>query len=742
MIDLDNSCIFVRLHWLIFKLKKMKASKFLLILIVAFFIVQGILFSTVYGQKSESKVIDKIKTTSPDSLAAMLELVNKQVMSEPIIANKRLKALYRRFEELDDKEKMLETLDFLSSNYYYLAEMDSCLLMLRVAKSMLPLVENVDIDFRVFNQFGAMFTRIQQYDSASFYLEKAKELVDEVDGVMFKASLYNNLGALSSARGKYQESFTEFLKARDYSEEAGDFQSVAILDNNFGRISQAVDDYEGSIAYFESAIEINKTLGDLFNLSMNYNNLGISFSNIGRLEEALEVYQKALSINVDQGFLKEQARAHLNIADVFLKMGDTSMAKSNLLKSLQICEQYDIKYGIMVCSLELGDIYYNSKDFKKALAYVNRAEGLAKQDGSGELLVKVYALKANLLTALNNLTDAIDYKNKYITLNDSLTKTANKNLLLELKTKYETEKKTLENQSLKFENENKSRIIYWQHISVAAFVIIFLVLIILIINVLRGRKNLENANQNLKELNQKIVDQNKLLKETVSTKNKILAILGHDLRSPFSSMLGLFEMMLADYDSFNPEEKRKIFELIFTQVSDTYNTVDNVLNWALNQQGKINSHPQEEKLFDIVERIRKLFDNIALQKQINILNEVPQELTAFVDKDLISTVLRNLINNALKFSFKDGTIVIKAIELDDKVKIQVIDNGRGMNASKLNSLMSDETLVSERGTDNETGTGLGFHIVKDFIKLQQGSIIVESEEGKGSIFSIELPRFQ
>ncbi|MDY0077630.1 MAG: tetratricopeptide repeat-containing sensor histidine kinase [Bacteroidales bacterium] len=720
----------------------MKASKFFLILFVAFFIVQGLLFPTAYGQSGQDEVISKIRAASPDSLATMLELANKQVMSEPIIANKRLKALYRRFEELDDKEKMLETLDFLSSNYYYLAEIDSCLLMLRVAKSMLPLVDKVDIYFRVFNQFGAMFTRIQQYDSASFYLEKAEELVDEVDGPMFKASLYNNLGALSSAKGKYQESFTEFLKARDYSEEAGDFQSVAILDNNFGRISQAVDDYEGSIAYFESAIEINKTLGDLFNLSMNYNNLGISLSNIGRLEEALEVYQKALSINVDQGFMKEQARAHLNIADVFLKMGDTSRAKSNLLKSLQICEQYDIKYGIMICSLELGDIYFNSKDFKKALAYVNRAEGLAKQDGSGELLVKVYALKANLLTALNNLTNAIDYKNKYITLNDSLTKTANKNLLLELKTKYETEKKTLENQSLKFENENKSRIIYWQHISVAAFVIIFLVLIILIINVLRGRKKLENANQNLKELNQKIVDQNKLLKETVSTKNKILAILGHDLRSPFSSMLGLFEMMLADYDSFNPEEKRRIFELIFTQVSDTYNTVDNVLNWALNQQGKIISHPQEEKLFDIVERIRKLFDNIAVQKQINILNEVPQELTAFVDKDLISTVLRNLINNALKFSFKDGTIVIKAIELDDKVKIQVIDNGRGMNASKLNLLMSDETLVSERGTDNETGTGLGFHIVKDFIKLQQGSIIVESEEGKGSIFSIELPRFQ
>ena len=720
----------------------MKASKTFLTLLVGFFIVQALLFTSAYGQKGQDEVINKIRTASTDSLMVMLESANQQLISEPVIANKRLKALYRRFEELDDKSGMLQALDFLSTTYYYLAEVDSSLLMLRVAKSMLPEVDNAENSFRTFNQLGMLFTRIQQYDSAAFYLEKARIVVEKLDDPIFKASLYNNLGTLSFARGKHQKSFTEYLKARDYSEEVGDFQSMAILDNNFGRISQIVGDYEGSIAYFESAIEINKKLGNLFDLSMNYNNLGISYNSLNRYEEALNVYQQALEINIDQDFMKEQARAYLNIADVFLKMGDDKQGKSNLLKSLEICEQYDIKYGIMLCSLKLGEIYFNSKDFKTASAYVNRAEELAEADSSVKELVKIYALKANLLTAINNLNDAIAYKDKYITLNDSITEIANKNLLLDLKTKYETEKKTLENQALKYENENKGRIIYWQYISAIAFVIVFLVLIALIINVHRGRKKLEDANLHLKDLNQKSIEQNKLLKETVSTKNKILSILGHDLRSPFSSMLGLFEMMLADYDDFDPVEKRKIFELIYSQVSDTYNTVDNVLNWALNQRGQISSHPQEEKLFDVVERVRRLFSNIAHQKQINILNEVPQEIQAFIDKELTSTILRNLINNALKFSFKDGTIEIKAIELADKVKIQVIDNGRGMNASKLNSLMSDEILVSERGTDNERGTGLGFYIVKDFVKLQQGSMTVESEEGKGSAFTVELPRFQ
>lgn len=720
----------------------MKASRFVIILLVAFSTVQGLFFATAYGQKSEMEMLDKIRTASPDSLSAMLEYANKQLVSEPVIAKKRLKALYTRFEELDNKKEMLKTLDFLSTTYYYLAEVDSSLLMLRMAKSMLPMVDEVDNYFRMFNQFGVMFTKLQQYDSAIFYLEKAKMLVEEIDDPMFKASLYNNLGTLSIARGKYQEAFSEYLKARNFSEEAGDFQSVAILDNNFGRISHIVGDNEGSITYFKSAIEINKKLGNLFNLSMNYNNLGISYNNLGRFEEALEVYQQALLINIDQGFMKEQARAYLNIGDVFLKMGDISKGKSNFLKSLEICEQYDIRFGIMLCSLKLGEIYFKSKDFKKAFDYVNRAEGLAVEDESVEELVKIYALKANILTASNSLTDALTYKDKYIALNDSITNIANKNLLLDLKTKYETEKQALENQALKLENENKSRIIYWQYISAIAFVIVFLVLIALIINVLRGRKKLEDANQHLKDLNQKIIDQNKLLKETASTKNQILAILGHDLRSPFSSMLGLFEMILADYDSFDPEEKRKIIELVFIQVSDTYNTVDNVLNWALNQRGQISSHPQEEKLFDIVEQERKFLSNIARQKQISILNEVPQEMLAFIDKELTSIILRNLINNALKFSFKEGKIEIKGSQLADKVKIQVIDNGKGMDAGKLDSLMSDEFLVSERGTDNERGMGLGFQIVKEFVKLQQGSMTVESEVGKGSIFTIELPRFQ
>ncbi|MCK9453136.1 MAG: hypothetical protein M0Q90_15685 [Bacteroidales bacterium] len=123
----------------------MKASKLFIIFFVAFSIVQGVFFATANGQESELEMLEKIRSASPDTLSVMLESANKQLVSEPVIANKKLKVLYRRFEELDDKIGMLKTLGFLSTTYYYLARTDSSLLMLRVAKSMLPAVDKAEI---------------------------------------------------------------------------------------------------------------------------------------------------------------------------------------------------------------------------------------------------------------------------------------------------------------------------------------------------------------------------------------------------------------------------------------------------------------------------------------------------------------------------------------------------------------------------------------------------------------------
>jgi len=234
--------------------------------------------------------------------------------------------------------------------------------------------------------------------------------------------------------------------------------------------------------------------------------------------------------------------------------------------------------------------------------------------------------------------------------------------------------------------------------------------------------------------------QNKKLVELNATKDKFFSIIAHDLISPFNALLGFSNLLVENFDEYDNEQKKEFANILYKGITSTYKLLDNLLLWSRNQRGKISFNPEKENLYLIYEETFKLLKQVAGKKEIIIKENIDRNTFVYADKNMLLTILRNLISNAIKFTPRKGTITVKSKQINNTfVEISVVDTGMGMNKETVKNLfkISDEPLI--KGTEGETGTGLGLIITKEFIKKHKGDIFVESKEGQGSKFTFTLP---
>jgi len=242
-----------------------------------------------------------------------------------------------------------------------------------------------------------------------------------------------------------------------------------------------------------------------------------------------------------------------------------------------------------------------------------------------------------------------------------------------------------------------------------------------------------------KNAEEKLIINEKRLSNLNATKDKFFSIIAHDLKSPFNSIMGFSELLVEqmrekDYDSIE-----KYADIIYNSSQRALKLLSNLLEWARIQTGKIEYNPEYVEIVSLINTEIDLLMDTAQQKSIKINQKLPRKLPFLVDKSMLSTVIRNLISNAIKFTREGGEIIINTEQRADKIIICVSDNGVGMNKSDIDKLFKMEESSSSPGTNNEHGTGLGLILCKEFVEKHNGNIRVESELGKGSKFCIELP---
>ncbi len=228
------------------------------------------------------------------------------------------------------------------------------------------------------------------------------------------------------------------------------------------------------------------------------------------------------------------------------------------------------------------------------------------------------------------------------------------------------------------------------------------------------------------------------LQELNATKDKFFSIIAHDLKTPFHSILGLSEIIKDEAKHLDIETVEQYAGIIHSTSKNTFQLLENLLDWARIQRSQISFKPVSIILKKLVNEVVELMEEKSNSKMITVLNNIPDNQIVSADEDMLKTVLRNLVSNALKFTPVNGKIEIHVVSKENSIEISVKDTGTGMKQDDISKIFKIGSSFSKRGTENENGTGLGLVLCKEFVEKQGGKIWVESEEGKGSTFTFSI----
>ena len=260
--------------------------------------------------------------------------------------------------------------------------------------------------------------------------------------------------------------------------------------------------------------------------------------------------------------------------------------------------------------------------------------------------------------------------------------------------------------------------------------------LVTIVDITEQKQALELARMSEQEIKLK----NEELRKINAEKDKFFSIIAHDLRSPFTGFLGLTQIMAEDITSLTTDEIHKIAVNMRDSTANLFRLIENLLHWARIQQGLIPFNPETLQLFSIIDESIAMVMEHSNNKEIDLVYDIPGDLEVYADSNILQTVIRNIVSNAVKFTHKGGKISVSAKPSYGKmIEISVKDSGIGMSCSMIDHLFRLDVQANRKGTEGETSTGLGLLLCKEFVEKLGGKIWVESEEGHGSDFKFTLP---
>lgn len=233
--------------------------------------------------------------------------------------------------------------------------------------------------------------------------------------------------------------------------------------------------------------------------------------------------------------------------------------------------------------------------------------------------------------------------------------------------------------------------------------------------------------------------QREQLDELNATKDRLFSVIGHDLRGPFMGLLGALQLLRDSSHEMDAETTRELIENLYGSAEKTYHLLENLLEWSRSQQRNTEIAPSTINLHRLVTNTVQVFDATARQKSVSLHVDIDESLTVFADRDMVSTVIRNLVNNAIKFTKSEGGVTISATGSLETVTVQIEDTGIGMPQQEADQLFVMQGSRSKPGTAGERGSGLGLLLAQDYVIRNGGTISATSSPGEGSTFTFTLP---
>ncbi len=509
--------------------------------------------------------------------------------------------------------------------------------------------------------------------------------------------------------------------------------------------------YAQAASYYELSLTFNRRIGNENGIAMINNNLGMLYSDLGRYNESLKKFTKTLAARRSEKQVDGIVSALMNLSVIHNILGSYAKSIEYLKEALSLArENYDEvrmrsvygmlsetyeKMGNLELSLYYFELYksFHEKIQRDEIQTVNKvleAERLQKQ-----ILIAERAQKANeLLKQKLQLYEKEEQIQEKDALNQSLYSSLDEAAMQQKLLKQEKELAETKSQNHALENEKLQQ----QKEQLRDVLIITLLAVLIIVFLIwRGQLRTRKHNENLAAINTSLEKKTEELEVANHTKDRMFSVISHDLRSPITSLQGFF-LAIDEFDI--PEDLKRALGNVESQLANSATLLDNLLIWSRAQLQTDEPAMKEFELTELVDHNMRLLQQMANGKDVALVNGVEAQDIIRSDPQMVSIVVRNLMQNAIKFTPRGGQVSVRLAHNGTAKYLKVCDTGVGMTEEKVKSLFDITTNKTTDGTECEKGTGLGLILCKELIEKVGGEIRVASEKGQGSEFSLKFPK--
>jgi len=577
-------------------------------------------------------------------------------------------------------------------------------------------------------------------------LEKALEIENQLLELVSKygtkadsAKYYRLTGLIYLQKSWYDKALDNLMKAQQLFGESGDSAMQAKALMNVGIVHDYLGNQPMSLSYYNKALSYFKRSKNESGAADCELNIAIILTKQKKYEQACENLLAAAKIYEKAGNNSYLAAAYINLGLTYKKMGNYPLAIEYVENAYKIWKQEDDQYHICYYHLNMGEIMLDMKRTEEAGQHLLEAEKIAKTLSSKDLLAKAYEFLSDYNVARNNYTAAYSFLNKSKQISDSILNAETTEKVSQIQYQYEIAKREADNEHLVKQNLNKELELSKKNLTLYILTAILIVIALLVFLLVNQNRLKRRANLQLEAKNKLIAQQKDELISLNASKDKFLSILAHDIKNPLSSIHGISDLLVTDYDTLTDEEKMVFTRDIHTLSNNLFELINTLLTWSTSQSGMIAYRPKPFRIAELCQKSMHSLETVAKQKDIKLECEADVSLAVMADETMILSVLHNLINNAIKYSYQGTKIRIEIVQADGNAEISVIDSGIGLSKESQEKLFKYDQHFMGKGTAGETGTGLGLILCKDFVEKNCGTIRVESETDKGSTFVFTLP---
>jgi two-component system sensor histidine kinase/response regulator len=581
-------------------------------------------------------------------------------------------------------------------------------------------------------------------DSAILMADQALELARKYNFKKGIALSCVNKGVALVAKGRYPDALRCHLEALKISEELKIKGLTGNNFNNIGIVYATMGNYDKAIIYYEKALAIFEEYGNAAMLPTMIN-IADMYSKTEGYAKAMEYNQRALNISLEEKDTANTGIILYNMGETLHKTGQDEKAMEYLQESLAISMRVRDIEGISYSYNLLSSIYLGQKQYRKSISYAEKSIENLTTAGNKEILLEAYHTLYKGYEGIKNYRKSLYYRNQEIALKEEMFSIEKEREANNLQAEYDLQRKQHEIEMLEKDKALQQREIIRDKFRTKTYMAGLALLILIITYLVISNQRRKKFNVLLKERNaaiitqkEKIDEQNAHLEKLNTVKNKLLSIISHDFRSPLNSLQSMVEL-IGD-GTLTTADIRQMSTLMSEKLNVTVQLVENMLHWAKSQMDGTVLNAEHFDLQKVVDENVRLAKGHADTKRVHISARVATPAIAFADKATVDIVIRNLVNNAIKFSRAGDRLSLSVVDQERFVKVTVQDTGTGIPTEKQSKLFDGVGGFTTPGTSNEKGTGLGLPLCKELVEKNGGTIWFESEPGKGSSFMFTIPR--